>query len=106
MRACRWVAPGSHLQPASPPAAFEGRLTRIDLPVGGAILFHPLLVHAGGDASCPPRVHSYALLAKDRVRSPVSPIATYVGKQGGSPVNLSRLPTPTRGDFGDAAVRE
>jgi hypothetical protein len=101
-----WVAPGSHLQPASPPTDWEASLVRIDIPAGCAILFHPLLVHAGGDASCPPRVHAYALLAKDRVRMPISQIATYEGKQGGAPVNLTRLPTPTRADFGDGAVRE
>jgi hypothetical protein len=86
-----WVAPGSHLQPTSHPNEWEHKLRKVDIPTGCAMIFDPMLVHAGGDASCPPRVHSYTM-PRDRDRSP-----------GNS--ERMRTSRPLRGDFGDAARR-
>lgn len=86
-----WVAPGSHLQPTSEPSEWEHSMRRVWIPKGCAMIFDPCLVHAGGDASCPPRVHSYTI-PRDRDRSPGE----------GEQMRPSR---PLRGDFGGAARR-
>ena len=93
-----WVAPGSHLQPTSEPSDWEQKLKRIDIPPGCALLFDPLLVHAGGDASCPPRLHAYSM-PNDRDRC--SPNGDDTRGQRGYPRSANRL-LPMRGDFGDA----
>jgi hypothetical protein len=95
-----WVAPGSHLQPTSDPSAWEHCLRRVDIPTGCAVLFDPALVHAGGDASCPPRVHSYTL-ARGRERSPADVHSEQAQPMGSG----ARLSLPMRGDFGEVGVR-
>ena len=104
-----WVAPGSHLQPTSEPSEWEDLLTRIDIPPGSALLFDPLLIHAGGDASCPPRLHAYSI-ANDRQRSPSGKGkasdaldgtgASLASMDVGTPEANRSL--PKRADFGDA----
>ena len=85
-----WVAAGSHLLPTSDPSEWESRLRRVDIPPGCALLFDPALVHAGGDASSPPRLHSYTLPA-ERDRSP------HAAADGGG---WQMQTLPRRGDFG------
>ena len=87
-----WVAPGSHLQPYSDPRSWEHKLRRVDIPRGSALLFDPDLVHAGGDATCPPRVHSYTI---PREREPHGAHALLLG---GAKLRMSQA---VRGDFGD-----
>ena len=85
-----WVAPGSHLELTKSPTAWANSLLRVDIPVGAVLIFDPNLVHAGGDASCPPRVHSYTI-SRDRSRSPAIE---------GTPRYDRGYSYPRRGDFG------
>ena len=84
-----WVAAGSHLQPTSDPSEWEPALRRVDIEPGTALIWHPALVHAGGDSSCPPRMHSYTL-RRDRDRAPAD----------GMLLGAARASRPMRGDFG------
>jgi hypothetical protein len=97
-----WVAPGSHLQPGTDPSAWESQLRRVNIPPGCVLLFDPALVHAGGDASCPPRLHSYTL-PNDRGGGRSHEDAELMPKTGTHCISESESRVgarPMRADFG------